>query len=745
MVQFVEPNLPFYRPLADQTPKLMLERLTDLVTYTWAITDAVSNFNPWKTINPWALMLASQPTAGLVSQFTYFRADLEIYVRLNTNQFYQGAIMVSALPFNAITNNNVAENYLQARSWLKPKVISAQKQDTLAIQLPWTMAQRFITPATIGVGDIPWTVFLDVLTPLRVANPNAPSSIQLNLQARWVNPELMFPYLAATPQSGKSVPVDRPRMRTKKGNRVVVAQNTSRKGPVAQAQSQPKPEERSIAGTIAAEIGGLIGQFGNISSMVEKLQPLLPIAMQMLAMLDKPEAELEVTKVFNTGGGNISTCDTPDQALPLTLYRTSYAAIDPEIMPDGKAWTMLDIAMTPAIHAILSFTAPGSLSAVVPYFKFGTPQNAIMSQHTTWRGSMRMMFQFFCSSFVSARFLIQIAPTSGGMPAGMATNLTRLVDVKGDTVLTVTFPFISPTDMLFSGVSPYNIFISVYNNIISTDTTTDPYIDCVVWSAGGPDSQFSTPIAGDFDYDHLGAVFLPDDPRIVPQCDIVAEFQSPFNPFVLGSSYMTDQHMVTSETTMYVTDVLKRYVPYQTNVDSWKTNTTSTFSANPMYGPEYLSLPWFFANMFAFHRGGLKYKVVMNPTTGARPTFAEAHAFPAQWTAAGNGYGHAWTINTPSENEIDVATPYVSLYPFMQYSTNYFDGQVAYHQPYMWTTINLADSTLTYANSVYNVLTAYRDDVQLGFLIPPPVTADASAKRRRNVKKPGKSELFEFL
>jgi len=410
--------------------------------------------------------------------------------------------------------------------------------------------------------------------------------------------------------------------------------------------------------------------------------------------------------------------DSKDQSLPLTMYRTSYLASDFDLLPDGKAWTINDIATRPALHSAFTFNSSFT-SASVPYLADGTPFAVMARLHTTYRGSQRMQFRFYCSSFVSARFLITIAPI-GVTATHLSNNLSRMIDVKGDTVINVTFPMIYFTDMLRgcnSLFQPYTIFISLYNDIISADVTTDPNIDLVVFSAAGPDAQFSYPMPGTWDYSYPTSTRVRSHLKVTQQTDIVTEFDTPFAPFVEGASYLTDQKCVTSETSLLVTDLLKRYATAAIDPP-----TTRNWQLPAVFTPNNTSLQHIFYSMFAFSRGGIRYKLVYPPQTGRYQT---AFKGIGSGTIAGatsdfSMMGNAGMLWDESQAESDVSVPYVSIYPYDSVANIVSDAGSHLYPPFIQTMVMSTSTNLSTTGVL--LYTAVRDDYQLGFLLPPSPT-----------------------
>jgi hypothetical protein len=422
-------------------------------------------------------------------------------------------------------------------------------------------------------------------------------------------------------------------------------------------------------------------------------------------LLDKPDQVGEVTKVIPYNSANTCCADEVDQALSLSLYKTSYLNTDFSTLPNGRAYTFLDVAMTPALHGQFTFTNTVN-TCTFPYVGSGTPLYVVRDLHQFWRSSVRFLFKFFCPAFVSARFLICLAPPDTPVLDKIANNLTRVVDVKGETTEYFTVPFVWPTDFAKVDDKPLTLQVSVLTQIVSNDTSTTPMIDLVIFSAAGPDAQFSLPCTPDT----LVYGYPNRNPTFERQCDIRGEFDKTFNPFLMECEYLVDSHHVTSETSMYVTDLLKRYQDYQ--------NPESTAISTVIYGvyaPLENTTAHVINRMFLFQRGGLHFKFVYSSGT-IITMIADPELGPDAVAPYSNGA--PWHFGqSPNDTEISFSVPWYNNVPYTSAIIG-SDADLPNHPPNYNVYLG---SSLTWGNTA--IYTAVRDDFQLGFLIAPDWTA----------------------
>jgi hypothetical protein len=324
-----------------------------------------------------------------------------------------------------------------------------------------------------------------------------------------------------------------------------------------------------------------------------------------------------------------------------------------------------------------------------------------------------------------------------GVPTvdSVANNLTRVIDVKGDTVDSFTLPMLWPVDFLpgstaLSANVPYAIQVSVLTQIVTNDTSLTPSIDLVMFSAAGPDCQFSAPVydAYRMDYSYPNNISAPPKKKQVDgkkeeaplvkktglnrsfrglkffdmerQCSINEEFKKEFSPFLMDCEYLTDSHHVTSETTLYVTDLLKRYQQC-----SALTLTSGVGTLPALYTPDASTLGYLISRCFLFQRGGVRYKFVENSEKFMCVAYGIA---PTGWSGQLTGNG-SLVAASPSAMEMSISVPWIQQIPYASQLINIENVMLDCNVYYNTTLDSL------------NVYTAARDDFQLGFLVAPDV------------------------
>jgi hypothetical protein len=703
-------------PLPDQTPKQALERLVQMDSFSWATTDSPSTMGPWKTYNPAGILLTKGINDCVCSYFYGIRCDLEVHFRVNSNQFYAGSLMITSLPDLATVYECLATQI--ARSWQKPKIISAQTQDTIVMQFPWMRAERFL-PISSLLGETPeivlWTVFVDVLTQLRAAF-TAPDSLSVQVTGRLVNVQLVWPITDSEskyfrPQSKQVTPRVTPPARP----RSRVHFNRGAADPVQQASSAISTTSNSVASTISSVIDAVATP---VEDVLGAIQPLASLFSTFLSF-DKPELQNTLQRFVQLPSADFTQSDQKTWSLPLTLNKNSYLSTEGSKVPDGGAWTWSRVAMTPALVGVSTFSNSSSPFIYTMVTK-ATPLAFACSNHLMYRSSVRVMLQFFAPTFVSGRILVLYNPSSITPVASVDNNITRIIDVKGDTTVQFTLPWINPTDFLDVDEGgaltngPGYIQLSVYNDIVTSDSSTDPNIDVAVWMSAAPDCQFSYPV-----YQGL----YNDAPRrFRPQCDIQQSFTRTFPPFVENCTMYTDQHYCTSEVSDLLTDQLKRfqlsYVP---------TAVGQTQPVGYQYTPSESTIGWAINNAFVFRRGGVLYRFLRKDKV-ASPVIQTAY-FEGPTAEFVPGSGEAYIQSGNVDATFSIALPWVEEVPYTS-QTDYSVRMAVY----AFTTTDTDPDFPT-------VFCAVRDDFELGWLVAPNLTLSENQRRLEINKRRSKRKV----
>jgi len=172
------------------------------------------------------------------------------------------------------------------------------------------------------------------------------------------------------------------------------------------------------------------------------------------ALLDKPDQVDEQQAVIIEQSKDLFAADIPDTNVCFSLNKGRYVDPSPDRMPMSKNWTLLDYAKIPGYRLKQVFTTATGFNKyefplildTTTYDGLRTPLDYACQCAYLKRGSVKVMFQFFTSSFVSARFAVQLMRYDSDITLfdpDYAYGLSKVINVNGDSGL-YHFPMVGP-------------------------------------------------------------------------------------------------------------------------------------------------------------------------------------------------------------------------------------------------------------------------------------------------------------
>lgn len=680
----------------------ILERMVLIHSGTWTISDAFSLTTPLYSVDLMNALYVAARNNAVLTRFKYMRAGVEVTIRLNTNQFFYGAMMAT-LHLEPIS---VFAKRIDQRAVLDPTIISASLETSVVKSIDYMFPDAWLQTALL-----PNVTFnLDVLSPLRQSALNMPDHVEYSVWARYTNVELALPQGSTMadfrPQSSKGSLFDKKKPKVTMPHKKKVAL-----GSVDSSSTSPGGASSSIDDVVSAVSRATIG---DIASTAVGLGTFVRDNWQAFIgaasfLLDKPDRAVVQMPMIVEPWTDTYAADLPDSNVVWALHSDRYLTPGPTRMPMSKPWTYLSYAELPGLLTqTISFAALGDASAVTladttswTANDLHTPLDYALLNCSLHRGSIRVCLMFFCASFASARFAVTYGSSTW---TDYTDNVSRIIDVKGDTMNCFTVPWVSHRwwETVF-GPMP-SIRVTMISDIASTDTTTSPLIDLVVWAAAGPDHQFCLPrtlVDDDWSLDAMvpsktlkrslrKAVFKP-------QCSVGSMFDKSFPSMVEGSSFQTDNGYCNTDQIGSIYEVVKRYSPYFNDSAYFFGSTLD--NTNTLL-PAFLSFrKTFFGawrSAFHFRSGGYKWRF-FDPPDGPQAYFIDSEI------PGGTCTGTMYTSGTDSPARITM--PQVAYYPYAR------QGQLN----------QLAFINGTALASTLNspALVAARDDVQFGYPVLP--------------------------
>jgi len=510
----------------------------------------------------------------VLRQFRFYRSDIEVTVRLNSNQFYYGSLMVVMYP------GDVTGTWLDEMAVLDPTIISASSAESLIKTWEYSFPHAWMKTADSNsqVRLVVW-----ILNPLLAGSSTMPDHITVQVWARYKNIQVSYPALLPYWSEIEK--------KKKKNNKGPVEQRKSRfeaqsangsllvRKPKKRASLHPSGDPGAHDGANPAQtITSAVTSIASAAAegLAELATDGVIDAIGALAFLDKPDRTDPQQAIIIEAGSDMLQADVPDTNVSVSLYKDRYVDPGKTRMPMTAAWTVSDYARIPGLRSIKIFSNNvGADTTTVDLIKFAhAPTDlripldyAYLNAHM-WRGSIKVLFQFFTSSFISARFIVQFINNSE-FPSSYETDYTnglaKVINVKGDTMCELTLPWLSR--YWWSQRASPQIKISLDSAIATVDAVEDPKIYCNFWVAGGEDIQFMYPrIPAYWEWPNRNVLespmygkFPPVKRDFEPQANIQSMFKDKFPPIAEDCVYDIDNGFCSGEILGLITDVCKRY------------------------------------------------------------------------------------------------------------------------------------------------------------------------------------------
>lgn len=685
----------------------LLERMVKMPNVIWTVDDITGTL---ESVDIDAFLRGYPRNKDILDLYRAYHTDYEVTIKLNTNQFYQGAIAVTLIPdtgsgFLPPTGDTLAERMVQ-----DPTVLSAATAESIVKTWSWAWPQPWQPLHVNGVDKHRLMLQIDGLLPLRTAKADMSEELDIQIWVRFKNIKLMYPFgPSSDPQARSQAQSHRggaPQVAVPRGHRV----SHPAQDPLSGLTDTATNIVNSVVSAPAQIADGLIGAADSFLS-----QGLAGI---VGGLFDKPDQVDEPTTVVIDSSKDLLNCDIPSQMTNVGLYKSRYLDPSPSRMPGAKpgGFTLLDFAKIPGLLQVHEFSgtlAPhldlDLIKAVCPFDQLRTPlEYATKCCHLS-RGSVKLCLQFFTSSFVSARFVVQLKrkETGLGFDDDYDWGLAKVINVKGDTVDTMTIPWIDY--VWWRDIDLRQIRIKLVSGMVSTDVTTDPKIGLLVWAAAADDYQFAFPRLPSQDD------WQPESTLSQAQAAIGQLFQTDFPAIVADVFYDTDQGYCNNEAISHVTDLAKRFACMNTEpVPLWNPLTldVNVLDTVPVKNPteiwnEYAAFRRTFFGamraMFMFRSGGYAYRAYR---------LSEGDLI---WKVRGDGRSTTRDLSGtiyphPFDSVARLIVPQLASTPYLMLNNDNDDETPDYGLSLIGTPV-LSDQHL--------VFLAARDDVQFGYPILP--------------------------
>jgi len=426
-------------PYPDPELQKILSRKYKIADIPWDDTDLTPGLTLGIPIDPMELLIAIPNISDKLTQFRWFRADVDLEFRMNATPFHIGAVLVSHIP--RVENVGVGLYPLKTLSLTQLSqnhgmVMSASSMNNLTLSIDREAATIFDAIDDVnGYTGALGLVTISLLNPLRLASGGSVNPVNIAVFASFRNPKVSgygyFPLL--------NPPVE-PHSLDVAGE----AQNRA-------AGSITGPEATSLFSPSV-----VTGTVDTLASLVKSIAPVAQFAMSM--GLSKPPntstpvpALLDDFRDLNYGHGVNSATKFalhPGAGLGTPSMNGLKKNKISEFIGKPAFLKSTEIDKTDAVDtSLMRFIVHPSLSAYEDGVFSPTPLAYASQSFKRWRGGMKFRFEFITSQFVTARVRLTHWP-SPTMPASIETYagdaVSTVVDIRGDTVVDFTVPYISP-------------------------------------------------------------------------------------------------------------------------------------------------------------------------------------------------------------------------------------------------------------------------------------------------------------
>lgn len=640
----VEPVDPVPHPLSlpDQTPVQMLSRLRQLAKFNWQVNaPGILWYGDLED-----LLRNNDEHSPILKQYRLYRSNFKLAVRINTNQFYSGSLLVTWW-----TGDRTYGEFRQQRALLNPVVLSASTQQTAEIDIPYAWPQDFLNTFGTFQPNAPSQnlhVVVEVLTPLYPSSPTLPDTLEVQIFGAFRDPLLQFnqdqrnaspPPTALRTAPGvthQSKMVMNIESKGKNGGRKLTSTfapspivDASKRGDgtsVPFSSAAPTLASIPIIGTFAGALFDLLkigtSTVKDLAPVASSLAPLVPL------LLDKPEQLKDTERAYLTVDSDNFASDVADTSVSATFSKKNYLRAMSDSGVKLGTWTLAQYASLPGLLAVSNFSLVDDGYYYEPW-DGATPLSQMMYRFNLWKGSVKFKFQFFAGAFTSARLALTLLPYNdlALTPFNPDDYIVRFIEVKGDTTVEVTIPYVAQTTWWdLEQELPFKLQLRLISPITGFDAASDPFLPCAVWISGGDDIQFANPVYYPLDYDGaaplgqfinpppLGVTKLstasldklrPSATKVAPgvkhQSAIQEDFHKRFPPIVDDCNFTIDNGRVCSDVPVTFNDLIKRYYKYDGPTPIIRFDQLR--SSRSM--DEWLKL-------FAVFRGGYRVKVAWN-------------------------------------------------------------------------------------------------------------------------------------
>lgn len=527
-----------------------------------------------------------------IQNFRLFRGGIRLTLRLASNRFLYGKLIVSWEPMSH--NNPYSANSTQpyVASGYPHILVSATASEAAILDIPFISNKRALDLASY-LNDEIGHVEVTVLNPLVDINGD-PASAKILVTAQFVNAEAMIP-------CSQNIPLPVPRQKTTlhpQSKQNTEASKKSSSGVISSTLEALKPISAllhnvpfvapfaSVYSSIASPVAGIFKMFG----------------------LSKPTTEAIVSLTKINPFSDLSYGKGIDTTMKLSMDPENQISTEPVVGGIPVDEMNLDyIFGTPVMVSSISIAHTDLKPQILSHGNTTSAFVDFISSHMAYAsGSYKFKLYITASMFHAARAVIYLAMESTDL---WEECYHKVIDIQGDTEVEFTIPYVGATAAYIRTQEKPNPYVMMQLLSVSVPDATIPapiYVN--VYKAGG--SDFKVGMLTESARLYPNPTTLRDGTSIVLQSNPRADFNKMFEPLHPSMTGYDQQNLLYGEHYTTLREIIHRYHPYKECSSTEEIRPYDTLGITYDSGRRAFTGLEFFGLIFKFFRGSIRMKFI---------------------------------------------------------------------------------------------------------------------------------------
>lgn len=506
--------------------------------------------------SPYSNLNASQVLTEKLSNFRYFKSDFQFHIKVNSNPFVQGGLIIYWIPmYKQLTTyrKNTTNCYLTGASSMPHVTINLSSSNSATLTVPYAHVQPYIDLTSSDIDDTLSLGRLYVRPLVMLDSPQTSTAVSLTVMGSFVNPEWKVP-INDSLSSIRMKHLRRNLVRYKAQDEVTYSRNkqgkvhTSKKRKVVNPHQHNAPKDipkntregektgpvTLISGVVANVADALTGVpvIGAVASGVGWISRMVNLVAAYYGW-SKPTDLVMASTMANKEGYNMMHSEGKDHSTTIALLQ------DNSVLTTASTTETDELSFAHIFkqaNMINRFSWPGASIAgsklfaqevsPVPASMHNNANNSLYVgtlaytalQAKYWRGTIDYQIEFFKTQYHSGRIIMVYFPhlTANEVPSQydlslMTTNYSMIYDLNmpdmdNSDKFSFSIPYMSAQPWKNTYTELGNVptvggkyvcngsfAIYVLNELVHPDTVCD-YVRAVVSYSGGDDFEVSVPV-----------------------------------------------------------------------------------------------------------------------------------------------------------------------------------------------------------------------------------------------------------